>query len=318
MSNTAPLQMRVAAKRHHGEICVLDLVAHDGAALPAFTAGAHIDVHLPGGLVRAYSLCNDPAERQRYQIAVLRERDSRGGSAAVHEQLALGDALSISTPRNLFALDASAPHHLLLGGGIGVTPLMSMARALRTSGQSHRAVWSFPNRSRAAFLAPEWHADSAQPLQLHFDDEQGGRLQFAPLLAAQPPGTHLYVCGPQGFIDAALAAARAAGWESPRLHWEQFGAKAIAPGAAFTVRLARSQRCVQVAAGESISDVLARHGVPLQTSCEQGVCGTCLTPVLAGEPDHQDLFLTPEEQAANKLILPCCSRAKSSELVLDL
>lgn len=318
MSTT--LQVHIVRKHvHGGDVCEIDFARADGSDLPAFTAGAHIDLHLPGGLVRAYSLCNDPADRTIYRVAVLRDRNSRGGSVAVHDALQEGQTLTISEPRNLFALDASAPHHLLLGGGIGVTPLMSMAYALQTSGASHAMVWSFPSRSRAAFLEPVWQAWCDSTLRPHIDEEHGGLLQFGPLLASQPAGTHLYVCGPQGFIDAALAAGRAAGWDESRLHSEQFGAKPVQAGSeGFTVRLARSHQCVQVGPTESITDVLARHGIQVATSCEQGVCGACVTTVLAGEPDHQDMFLTPEEQASNKLMTPCCSRSKSSELTLDL
>ena len=319
----AELQVRVARRTLEAEgICGLELVAADGMPLPAFAAGSHVDVHLPGGIVRQYSLCNDPAETHRYQIAVLRDPGSRGGSAAVHDLVAEGDALRISAPRNHFALAADAPRHLLLAGGIGVTPILCMAERLAQLGASFRMHYSGRSAQRMAFRARIAAAPFADRVQLHFDDgAHAQRLDIAAVLAAAEADTHLYVCGPQGFMDAVLGTARQQGWEEKRLHWEFFAAADAGPrggDAAFEVQLASSGRVVSVAADQSVTQALLAAGVEVMVSCEQGVCGTCLTRVLAGEVDHRDAYLTPEEQAANDQFTPCCSRARGARLVLDL
>ncbi|MDT7836153.1 PDR/VanB family oxidoreductase [Aquabacterium sp. OR-4] len=322
------LQLRIARRWAEAEgICGLELVAADACALPAFTAGAHIDLHLPGGLMRPYSLCSDPADTSRWQLAVLREPASRGGSAAVHELLAEGQPITVGLPRNLFALQPGARHSLLLAGGIGITPLLAMAEHLHRQGGSFTLHVAARSRARLAFAARLAAAPYAAQVRLHLDDGAAAqRLDLPALLAAPQPGVQVYLCGPRGFIDAALAAARAAGWPEAQLHLERFGPAAPAPDAAaalaadgsFSLRLTRSGRVVPVAAGQTAVQALAAAGVSVMTSCEQGVCGTCLTPVVAGVPEHRDQYLTPEEQAANDQFLPCCSRALSAELTLDL
>ncbi len=314
--------VRVARKQQvAADIVGIDLVATDGTALPAFTAGSHIDVHLPGGLVRPYSLCNSPLETQRYQLGVLREPASRGGSAAVHDLLAEGQTLQISLPRNHFALVAGAPQHLLLAGGIGITPLLAMAEQLMADGADFQLHCAARSAHRAPFAARLLQAPWRQRVTLHLDDgDAAQRLDLAALLAAPQAGTQLYVCGPAGFIDAVLATARAAGWPDAQLHCERFNAvvEQRDSDADFEVQLGQGGRVVLVPRGQTVVQALAAAGVTVPTSCEQGVCGTCLTPVLAGEPDHRDQYLTPEEQAANDQFLPCCSRACSPRLVLAL
>jgi len=316
------LRVRLARKTAEAEgICGLELVAEDGGALPAFEAGAHIDLHLPGGLVRQYSLCNDPRETHRYRIAVLREPNSRGGSSAVHDALNEGDVLAISAPRNHFALSAEADRALLLAGGIGITPILCMAEQLAADGRPFELHYASRSRGRTAFVERIGAASFAASAHFHFDDgEPAQRIDIAALLSSAQAGTHLYVCGPKGFIDAVLAMARAQGWPEAQLHWEFFAAD-TAPrdgDASFEVQLASSGRVVLVAAGQSVVGALAQAGIEVMVSCEQGVCGTCLTRVLQGEIDHRDLYLTPEEQAANDQFTPCCSRAKSARLVIDL
>ncbi|MBS7781407.1 PDR/VanB family oxidoreductase [Acidovorax sp. CCYZU-2555] len=320
---SAELRVRVARRTLEAEgICGLELVAEGGAPLPAFAAGSHVDVHLPGGIVRQYSLCNDPAETHRYQIAVLRDPASRGGSAAVHDLVAEGDALRISAPRNHFALAADAPQHLLLAGGIGVTPILCMAERLAVLGARFRMHYSGRSAQRMAFRARIAAAAFADQVQLHFDDgDAAQRLDIAAVLAAAQADTHLYVCGPQGFMDAVLAGARQQGWAESRLHWEFFAAADAGPrdgDGAFEVQLASSGRVVAVAPDQSVTQALLAAGVDVMVSCEQGVCGTCLTRVLSGEVDHRDAYLTAEEQAANDQFTPCCSRARCARLVLDL
>jgi len=303
-------------------ICSFELQAADGRPLPAFSAGSHVDVQVPGGgLVRQYSLCNDPAETHRYLIAVLKDAASRGGSAAMHERVAVGDRLTISAPRNHFALAHDASEHLLLAGGIGITPLLCMAERLAVAGAAFTLHHCTRSRARTAFADRIAASAFAGRVQWHFDDGHAAqKLDLAALLAAKKPGLHLYVCGPQGFMDAVLGGARAAGWPEGQLHYEFFGAApaAKAGDGGFEVQLASSGRLIAVAPDQSIVQALAAAGVVVATSCEQGVCGTCLTRVMAGEIDHRDLYLTPEEQAANDQFLPCCSRAKSPRLVLDL
>jgi vanillate O-demethylase ferredoxin subunit len=321
---TAPpsLSVRVARKVVEAQdICTFELVAADGRALPAFSAGSHIDLQLPGGFTRQYSLCNDPTESHRYLIGVLRDPASRGGSIALHEQVSEGDLLTISAPKNHFPLAHDAKRHLLLAGGIGITPILCMAERLAITGADFELHYCTRSRERTAFRGRIAASAFAHRVAFHFDDgapEQ--RLDLAALLAQPQPGTHLYVCGPKGFMDACLGGARERGWAEAQLHYEFFSAD-VSPQArdgAFEVMLASSGRVVVVPKDRTVVQALAAAGVEVQTSCEQGVCGTCLTRVLEGVPDHRDMYLAPEEQAANDQFTPCCSRALSPRLVLDL
>ncbi|MGU7769968.1 PDR/VanB family oxidoreductase [Burkholderia sp. MR1-5-21] len=337
------------------DICEFELVSADGAALPPFTAGAHIDVHV-GGFVRQYSLCNSPSEADVYRIGVLREPASRGGSRAMHA-CEPGATLDVSAPRNHFPLDPRAAHSVLLAGGIGITPLLSMTAHLVETGQSFELHYCARERARAAFLDRLATPALGARTRLWFDDDPAGRrIDFAQVLANPDPRTHLYVCGPGGFIDAALAAAAQAGWSAANVHREYFGATGVGAAGvgaagvgatgvgatgvgaagkgaagvgaadpaskdgdrAFQVSLAQSGRVVDVPAGTSIVEALRSSGIDVPVSCEQGVCGTCLTRVLSGTPDHRDVYLTDDERAANDQILPCCSRAVTPVLVLDI
>ena len=319
------LSLRVARKTIEAEgIASFELVPADGGPLPAFTAGAHVDVQVPGGPQRPYSLCNDPAETHRYVIAVLDEPASRGGSRGMHERVHEGDMLQVGAPRNLFPLAPGAARHLLLAGGIGITPILAMAWQLGREGAEFELHYCARTPQRAAFAGPLAEAAFAERVHLHFDDgAPAQRLDIAAVLAAQPAGTHLYVCGPNGFMDAVLGAARDAGWADERLHREVF-APALAPASdeagdrGFEVQLLSTGQVVEVPAGCSVVRALEAAGVFVPTSCEQGVCGTCLTGVVEGVPEHRDSYLTPEEHAAGDQFLPCCSRARSARLVLDL
>jgi vanillate O-demethylase ferredoxin subunit len=318
------IAVRVARKTVEAEgVAGFRLVAADGARLPAFAPGAHIDVALPGGLVRQYSLCNLPSvQDDHYEIGVLRDTRSRGGSLAMHDAVHEGAVLNISPPRNHFPLDEGATHSLLLAGGIGVTPLLSMAQRLAALGADFalhccsRTAARAPYRRRlqdSAFAARVFfHHDDGPPAQRH---GPGGDASASPTL-----GKHLYVCGPQGFLDAVRATARELQWAEAQVHFEYFAGAAIpaAEPGDFEVELRSSGRVVRVPASLSVVDALAAEGVAIPVSCAQGVCGTCLTRVLHGDIDHRDLYLTPAEQAANDQFLPCCSRARSARLVLDL
>ena len=316
------LDVRGAARGLEAEgICSFELVHPEGQDLPAFSAGSHIDVHLPNGLVRPYSLCNAPSERHRYLIAVLNEPASRGGSRAMHEQVAVGQHLRISAPKNHFALAPQASHSLLLAGGIGITPLLAMAEHLVATQASFDLHVCARARARAAFQHRLTTGALAPHVHFHFDDGANDQaLDLAALLAQVAAGTHLYVCGPKGFMDAVLGTARANGWAEDCLHFEFFaGNPSHHEGdARFQVQIASTGQVIDVQPEQTVTEALAEAGVVVETSCEQGVCGTCLTRVLAGEPDHKDLFLTPQEQQRNDQFLPCCSRAKSPLLVLDL
>lgn len=314
-------QARVAAITElTGEIRCLALERVDGASLPAFTPGAHIDLHLGAGLVRQYSLCNGPGDLAQYHVAVKREPQSRGGSEAVH-RLEVGATLQVSGPRNHFPLAANASEHLLLAGGIGVTPLLSMARHLRADGKPFRLEYFARAPQYAAFAGElegaDWRGHVAlrygmEPLQL--------RAHLEALLSVTAPSTHVYICGPAPFMQLAIEIASRS---RPReaVHYEYFAADPDAqagPRTSFLVRCAKSGRDLEVSEGESIVDVLMRNGIRVEVMCEQGVCGTCLTGVLEGRPDHRDAFLTDEERAAGDRMLVCCSRSYDPVLVLDL
>ncbi len=316
-----PITVRVQRKRAEAlDICSLELVPLNGH-LPPFTAGAHLDVHLPNGLVRQYSLCNAPGEVDRYQIAVLRDANSRGGSTAVHDLVHEGMQIEISAPRNHFPLAEGAPHHLLLAGGIGITPLLAMAERLSQQGAPFTLHHGTRSRERTAFLARVAAAPWAARVRHHFDDgAPAQKLDIAATLAAQAAGTHLYVCGPQGFIDAVLRTAREQGWSEDRLHFEFFGAAPVvsADDGGFEIEVAGSGQVIAVAKDQTALAALQAAGLDIPMACEQGVCGTCLTRVCAGTPDHRDHYLTDAEKAANDQFLPCCSRARTPRLVIEL
>ncbi len=313
------IQVQVLARHEEAEgICSYELARADGAPLPAFSAGSHIDVHLPGGLVRQYSLCNDDQETHRYRIAVLRDAASRGGSAAMHEKVQAGDTLTISAPRNHFPLVPS-PFTLLLAGGIGITPLLCMAQRLAATGRDFRLHYCTRSLSRTAFK--DSVAAFGERARLHLDDGDAARkLDLPAALTAAPAGTHLYVCGPAGFIDFVVSTAKAAGWPADRIHLEYFGAapQDNAGDQAFQVRIASTGQTYTVPADKTVVTALQEQGVEVLVSCEQGVCGTCLTRVLEGECEHRDMYLTDEEKARHDQFLPCCSRARSPLLVLHL
>ncbi len=292
----------------------------DGAPLPSFGAGSHIDVQLPGGLTRQYSLCNDSGERHRYRIAVLRDPASRGGSTAMHDAVHEGDVLHISEPRNHFPLHHAA-RTLLFAGGIGVTPLLCMAQRLAAIGADFTLHYCTRSPERTAFSDEIAASPFADRVRFHHDSgPPSQKLNLQKVLAQPDPGTHLYICGPTGFIGHVVDTAKANGWGSDQTHLEYFGAapQDTAGDRAFEVKIASTGRTYAVEAGQSVVQALQANGIEILTSCEQGVCGTCITRVLEGEPDHRDLYFTDEEKAQNDQFTPCCSRSRSKVLVLDL
>ncbi|KOQ99409.1 PDR/VanB family oxidoreductase [Pluralibacter gergoviae] len=308
------LTLRIIERELRGDTVLLTLAHPEGHPLPAYTAGAHIDLHLGDGLVRPYSLCGDPADRGCYRLGVLKEPASRGGSQAVHA-LREGDSVQVSEPRNLFALAPDAGHSLLVGGGIGITPMLAMAAELQAAGRSWSLHYCARTRADAAFLSRLANGDWADRVHLHFGDER--RMVLAEVLSSLSPATHIYVCGPQRLMDAVKEAGLAAGVPPEQLHQECFSAE-VATGGAFEVVAAASGVTVQVAEDQTIVAALAQAGIKVQVSCRQGICGSCLTNVLEGEPDHRDSFLTDEEKADGDQMLLCCSRARSARLILDL
>jgi vanillate O-demethylase ferredoxin subunit len=301
---------------------LFELRAAEGR-LPPFEAGAHVDLYLEPALIRQYSLCNAPSESHRYLICVKREPQSRGGSARLHESVAVGDRVRISPPRNNFALDPAASRHVLIGGGIGVTPLASMAHALLEAD----APFELHHYCSGPLESPLRESLSSGPLAdryiaHHTSVGDSARHRLPPSLSRPEPDTAIYICGPTGLDARITECALAAGWSEGGLHREKFSrAVPITPSFdddTFVVHLVRRGCTIPVPADRTIAEVLLEHDVPVDLSCEQGICGACLTPVLAGEPDHRDEVQTDDEHAANNQITVCCSRSHSSVLTLDL
>jgi vanillate O-demethylase ferredoxin subunit len=315
------LTVKILAKTAEADdIVSFELGLGDGMPLPPFSAGAHVDVHIRAGLVRQYSLCNDPRERHRYVIGVLRDPKSRGGSSALHELLKAGDEIRISAPKNNFRL-VPARRSILLAGGIGITPILCMAEMLACSDAEFELHYCARSAGRTAFRQRIGDAPFAPRVQFHYDDGDAAQKLDAPALLATPQDdTHLYVCGPAGFIEHVVHTAQACGWRQQNIHLEYFSAQAAdsSQDGSFEVRIASTGQLILVPAGVSVATALAASGIEIPLSCEQGVCGTCITRVLEGEPDHRDLYMNAQEHARNDQFTPCCSRSKSRTLVLDL
>lgn len=316
------LSVKVVAKRQEAAgIYSYELADPEGRALPPFSAGAHIDVEVREGLVRQYSLCNHPRENHRYLIAVLLDPNTRGGSAAMHERVREGDIIHVSEPKNHFPLASAAKRSLLYAGGIGVTPILCMAERLAHVNADFEMHYCTRSADRAAFAQRIRQADYAGRVAFHFDDgPDTQKLNVKQMLAKPESDVHLYVCGPTGFMDWVLNAAKELGWPDEQVHREYFAAPeqpAAKPGE-FEVQIASTGETFLVEAQQSITEVLLKNGVDIPTSCEQGVCGTCLTRVLEGVPDHRDAYLSDKERKKGDQMLPCCSRSKTPKLVLDL
>ncbi len=306
--------------RQADRVLSLDLVAPDGSELPPFQPGAHIDVHVATGIVRQYSLCGDPADRSRYRIAVLLEAASRGGSATIHAAFAEGRRVRITAPRNHFLLAEDSPYTVLMAGGIGLTPMLPMALALHRAGKPFELNYAAHSPQTAPFLAELKAAPFAERVRVHLSaGPQGRRLDALATLMGAPTGAHVYVCGPVRLQDGVTAAAEQLGWPSTRVHRERFTADVDRKGEPFTMVAQRSGVTVEVPSERSIVQVLADYGVVVPISCEQGVCGTCVTRVVSGEVDHRDLYLSEQERALNERMTVCCSRGQpGGTLVLDL
>ena len=286
--------------------------------LPEFTAGSHVEVHLPSGRVRQYSLCSAPG--RTYQIAVKREENGRGGSLEVHRDLRVGSTVTISSPRNKFELIV-ADRHVLVAGGIGITPLLSMAHQLWKAQTPFELHVCAQDSDSVPFCAELEGLPFTDAITVHLDTSPG-RAALSPEsdLGRWEPGTELYLCGPAGFMDWISNAALGLGWPLDTIHREYFSAPLfdVTESQSFDVELAQRGITLHVPAERQILDVLEENGIQVPWACSQGVCGTCVTPVLAGEPDHRDAVLTPEQRAANCSMCLCVSRSKSEKIVLDL
>jgi phthalate 4,5-dioxygenase reductase subunit len=298
------------AERIAEDIHLLELRDPAGADLPEFSAGSHVSLRVPNGLVRKYSLCNDPAERDRYVIAVKREAPGRGGSESLIRDAA-GTEIAVSPPVNNFALQKSAAGHLFVAGGIGITPIMAMIRHLAATGGRFKLYYCTRSPAATAFQAEL--AEFRGQVVIHHDAGDPARaLDLWPVL--EKPKGQLYCCGPRSLMQAVRD--MTGHWSPAAVHFEAFTDAAPRPDdRPFMVRLARSGGSVAVPVGVSILDALRAHGLDVPSSCESGTCGTCRTGLLAGAADHRDLVLADDERATS--IMVCVSRARTDELVID-
>ena len=300
-----------------------ELVDPAGGDLPPFSAGCHVDVHIPGNYVRQYSLSNDPAERKRYVIGVLNAADGRGGSKAMHAMVHAGATIKVSAPRNNFPLGEGARRHVLIAGGIGITPIMSMVRVLESRGSEYVLHYCSRSPERTAFREELEALAQKGNVVHHYDHGDPAKgIPLSRVLEWADAGTHLYYCGPPGLM-AAIAEA-SAHWPAGTVHCEHFAAppaawprkEASAANGEFRIRIASTGQTMRVPEGKSILQTLREAGVPCESSCEAGVCGSCRTRYLEGTPDHGDFVLDDAER--EQYLMICCSRAQSELLVLDL
>lgn len=308
-------ELRVMALRWEAkDVISLELQAPDLSPLPAFTAGAHIDLHLPNDIVRSYSLMNDQRETHRYVVGVAQDAASRGGSLYIHKELRVGSLLKIGGPRNHFPLVEASARHVLIAGGIGVTPMLAMLRRLAALGREVFFYYAVRERPRLAFAKDI--AELCQPV-FHVDAECGAPLDLKKIVETHPDA-EFYCCGPAPMLAAFEAATAALPPE--RVHLEYFSAKKQenTEATGFEVECKKSGKTVFVPADLSIADALMKVGIDVPVSCCEGICGSCETAVLAGDIDHRDSVLTKQEQESNKMMMLCVSRSKAGRLVLDI
>ena len=311
------LLLRVAAIARVGEVCSLGLVSPTGETLPSFTPGSHVVVEA-GGRSNAYSLTGAFLDPDAYEISVLRIAGGQGGSRWIHE-LKIGDGLAVSPPRSGFAPVPKARHHVLVAAGIGITPILSHARAAHLYGRSFEVVYGYARGPGAKAPHLEELRGLCGPDRVRI---ARGREQLLAMLrerlADQPLGAVLFICGPGPMMEDAQALAAGLGWPPQRIHCERFSIPALDPGTPFSVRLRRSGRRVRVESGVSLLEALEAAAVPVANLCRQGVCGECRVTVTEGRPEHRDLFLSDEERAAGDSVMCCVSRARDELLELDL
>lgn len=319
MTSSRPLDLRRARVTSVGrpavDVVTFGLESADGRPLTSFAPGAHIDVQIPGGPVRQYSLCGDAVSSGPYTIAVKKEPESRGGSSGMHERIEVGTVLSIGGPRNNFPLSPGQHPHLFIAGGIGITPITAMISKLHHEGQDWSLHYCARSEQHAAFFET---LTKLAPERVHVYFSEIPILDVNELVRAQPPEMHIYCCGPKGLMNAVVQATES--WPQEQVHFEWFTAPDIetGPNTAFEVELARSGAVFTIPPDQSILQVLRDNGYGIQSACEEGICGTCETRIVSGEPEHRDALLSPAERAENKTMMICVSRAKSARLVLDL
>jgi phthalate 4,5-dioxygenase reductase component len=314
----SPFEVRVASKRSIArETFLFELVAPDNGALPAFTPGSHLTVVTPKGLRRNYSLCSNPADTTRYEIAVKRDGNGRGGSISMADDVLEGASLQIIAPRNNFELSPRASMSIFIAGGIGITPILSMMRSLK-SGENHHSFKLFycTRDSEGTAFAEVLQNEFPGVVTIHHDNgDINDALDLWPVLE-KPTGAHVYCCGPRGLMDS--VADMSGHWPSGSVHFESFGvdAKSFSENKAFSVTLQRSGKQVPVSAQQTLLEALRASGCVIRSSCESGTCGSCKSVLVSGDVEHRDMVLSDEERAGH--IMVCVSRAASGELVLDL
>jgi len=325
-------RLQVCQVRHEAEgINSYELIHPEGEDLPPFEAGAHVDFYFRDGSVRQYSLCNDPLERHRYLIGVLKELHGRGGSEAIHDRVHPQRQVYVGNPRNNFPLYENAKRHILLAGGIGITPMLAYTSRLQALGADFTLHYCARSARHAAFRSELATLAEDGRVNFHYDGGDPSRgLDIKSLLKTPEPGTHLYYCGPPGFMGAVQKFS--SHWPDGTVHFEFFSAAASPKkslienelasltggdiGIGFEIKIASTGAIYSVPNDRSIVHVLKENGIEVEVSCESGLCGTCVSPYLEGEVDHQDLILTPEQRQTT--FTPCCSRSKSKVLVLGL
>lgn len=311
----------VVVKNRHvegGNIAVMEFESATSAALPKVEAGAHIDVYLPNGMVRQYSLCQNPNDEGKFRLGILRDPESRGGSISAFDEIKDGMQIQVSEPKNLFPL-LKAKHSVLIGGGIGITPLITMAYQLAYEGESFELHYCGASPEKCAFVDEIKNGELAQYTTFHFKSEGAShRAFFESAIKDIDSESHIYTCGPVGFMDWVINLATTHDFPEQQIHKEYFQVETDTSGDSFEVVAERSGKIIMVEAGETILQALAKEGIDIEMSCEQGVCGTCMCDVIEGEPDHRDVYFTDEEKASNEQILVCCSRSKTPRLVLDI
>lgn len=303
------------------EVASIEFVMQDNSELPEFTAGSHVDVLLSNGIIRQYSLYNSPEERHRYCIGVLRSRDSRGGSVALHDEVEQGDIIQISEPKNFFKLNENATHNILFAGGIGVTPIMAMAERLSFIGASFEIHYCARTQEKMAFREMLRKKPYFERITMYATEEPAGQqFDISHIIKSRTAGANIYVCGPSGYMDAIISVAHEHGFPAEAIHREFFSAptQCTKDSSAFTVQITSTGQQFSVCAHQTIAEVLIEHGVEVKLSCEQGICGTCITSVIEGLPDHRDLYMSEEEHAKSNTMMLCCSRALSDKIVLDM
>ena len=316
MSEPSLLTLRLQSVAYAAQgIHLFEFAEPQGRPLPAYEPGAHLDLHMPGGIMRQYSLARPWRAGEGYLVGIKLDAATRGGSRFMHEAARVGQTFEVGGPRNHFPLNAAATHSVLVAGGIGVTPIWCMAQSLEARGAAFELHYAVRTRADAAFL--ESLERMAPRVRLHVDVEAGGVLEMTRVVAEAPPDADLYCCGPTPMMDAFTAAA--ADRPAEQVHLEYFSAPPTAPiEGGFVVALKKTGRELVVGPGSTILETLRAAGLTVPASCEQGVCGTCETRVLEGTPDHRDLLLTPAEKASGGTMMICCSGSLTPRLVLDL